>query len=99
MQKINYKSDGRIEILLSEESSWQLFDAISKVITKKFDVKLVKKLDGVDERYWDFEINGVLICLHLQHYLGISIFPLNDSSINEDVKKIAEYVIEKLSQI
>ena len=99
MQKINYKSDGRIEILLSEESSWQLFDAISKEIVKKFDVKLVKKLDGVDERYWDFEINGGLICLHLQHYLGISIFSVNDSVMNEIVKKIAEYVIEKLSQI
>ena len=99
MQKINYEADGRIEILLSEESSWQLFDTISKELLKKFDVKLVKKLDGVDERYWDFEINGGLICLHLQHYLGILIFPLNDSSINEDVKEIAKYVIEKLSQI
>ncbi len=31
MQKINYEADGRIEILLSEESSWQLFDTISKI--------------------------------------------------------------------
>ncbi len=90
MQKKNYTPDGRVEITLSEESDWQLFDTIFNEITKKFDVELVKKLDGIDERYWDFKINNGFFCLHLQHFLGISIFPVTDPSLNDETIKIAK---------
>lgn len=90
MQKSFYESDGRLEITLLDKSDWKLFEKIFQKIRENFDIKLINKIDGIDERYWDFEINGGLICLHLQHYLGISIFSVNDPAMNEVVKKIAE---------
>lgn len=94
--KISYEN-GKISISISDQADWDLFERIFEKIKEDFTIKLVNKIDGIDERYWDFEINGGLVCLHLQHYLGISIFPVNDPSINEDVKKIAEHLIEKLT--
>lgn len=96
MQKSFYESDGRLEIALLDKSDWKLFEQIFQKIRENFDIKLINKIDGIDERYWDFEINGGLICLHLQHYLGISIFSVNDPVMNEVVKKIAEKLGEEL---
>ena len=32
------------------------------------------KIDGLDERYWDLQIDAVQLTLHSQHYVGISLY-------------------------
>ncbi len=56
----------------------------------------VSKLDGFDQRYWDFKINDCELTLHLEHYLGIILFPTSKTNYkkaeNDMVKKIADYL-------
>ena len=92
MLKSFYEDDGRIEIVVSDKADWELFEELFSRIKKKFNIKLIKKLDGINERYWEFEDKDGLLCLHLQHHLGITIFPISDLSLNGKVKKIAEYL-------
>ncbi len=63
-----------INLELSDESSWSIFELIAKELTDRFNVQWKTQADGLDQRYWDFEINGIILTLHLEHYLGIVIF-------------------------
>jgi hypothetical protein len=62
-----------LEIKISDDSDWKMFEQICGFISKDLLGSLVNKLDGLDQRYWDFEINGKYLTLHLEHYLGISL--------------------------
>ena len=53
---------------LSEKSNWELFDSIAVAIVRQFGGRWVKQLAGLDQRYWDMELNDVLLTLHLEHY-------------------------------
>jgi hypothetical protein len=91
--KIEYKTrNGKTEAILSEESDWELFDEIANLITKEFNVKWVGKADGLDQRYWDFEIENLKLILHLEHYLGIRLFPTKDDNANHLVQRIGNYL-------
>ena len=63
-----------IELELTRDSNGDLFQAIAEEIAQTFKIQWKEKLSGLDQRYWDFEINGIILTLHLEHYLGISIF-------------------------
>ena len=63
-----------INLELTEDSNWSVFELIAKELTDKFNAQWKTQADGLDQRYWDFEINGIILTLHLEHYLGIVIF-------------------------
>jgi Protein of unknown function (DUF3630) len=67
----NFENSEKLELLISKDSDWKLFNGIADAILKKFKGKLVEVLDGVDERYWDIEVRGQVVTLHLEHYTGI----------------------------
>jgi hypothetical protein len=78
--KIEYSfKDGRCEAAISEKADWRLFNGIADAILSKFKGKLVERLDGFDERYWDIALDKRIVTLHLQHYLGIRLFSENRS--------------------
>jgi hypothetical protein len=73
---ISYSSkDERSEAAISDDSDWMLFNGVADAILRKFKGKLVVRLDGLEERYLDIEIRGRIVTLHLQHYVGIVLFP------------------------
>jgi hypothetical protein len=88
--------DGRTEAQLSDQSDWKLFDRMADLIEKEFHGTWVEKLDGLDQRYWDVVIGNIKLTLHLEHYLGISLFPAkgddNPSEANKLVQMISEYI-------
>jgi len=90
------ENDGVLVARLSELSDWKLFESIANEITHEFDGSWIKKLDGLDQRYWDVKINDCELTLHLEHYLGIMLFPTSKTSKlkdeNELVKRIADYL-------
>ncbi len=69
-----YEDEKHINLDLSDESNWSLFELIAKELTNRFNVQWKSQTDGLDQRYWDFEVNGIILTLHLEHYLGIVIF-------------------------
>ena len=87
---------GKTEAQLSDQSDWKLFNRIAKIIEKEFHGAWVEKLDGLDQRYWDVVIGNTTLTLHLEHYLGISLFPAkvdeNLSEANRLVQMIGEYL-------
>lgn len=66
--------DSAIEAQITSVSDWDLFDQICTFIQHEFGGVVSKQLDSLDQRYWDFTIEKVPLTLHLEHYLGISLF-------------------------
>jgi uncharacterized protein DUF3630 len=69
-----YEDEKFINLELSDDSNWLVFELIARELTDRFKVQWKIQADGLDQRYWDFEINGIVLTLHLEHYLGIVIF-------------------------
>jgi hypothetical protein len=66
-------------------------NGVADAILTKFRGKLVERLDGPDERYWDIQIRGSIVILHLQQYSGISLFAENKEA-NDLLRKLGEYL-------
>jgi hypothetical protein len=58
----------------------------------------VNKLDGLDNRYWDFYIEGYPITLHLQHYLGISLYATLEGASIDQLAEVVERISRQLRQ-
>ena len=80
---------------ISDVADWGLFDDIAELIETKIDGKWTAQLDGLDERYWDYETNPAKITLHLQIYYGVSVHPYDmDKSNSESIE-----LLHKIHQI
>jgi hypothetical protein len=88
--------DGRLEAHLCEHSDWKLFNVIASTITERFGGRWVTHADRLDQRYWDLEIDDVVLTLHLEHYLGIFLFPASNpgdlEAANSQVETISNYL-------
>ena len=79
---VRYYEEARIfGVELIKESDGPVFQLIADELTKVFNIRWTAKLDGFDQRYWDFDYRGVTLSLHLEHFLGISIFVRNPKQI------------------
>ncbi|RJF95689.1 DUF3630 family protein [Noviherbaspirillum saxi] len=65
----------RLELQISDDSAWGLFDEIASVLQREFSGSWGEQVDGIDQRYWDLKIEKVTLTLHLEHYSGITLFP------------------------
>ena len=86
-----YESKTSINAELYRDSDGKVFGMIADELTKNFKVKWIEKIYGFDQRYWDFKFKGILLTLHLEHYLGIMIY---DDKTHSDVKKATELLHE-----
>ena len=81
----------RCEAAISDDSDWMLFNGVADAILRRFKGKLVERLDGLEERYWDIEIRGRIVTLHLQHYLGIVLFAEKKEG-TDLIREVGEYL-------
>jgi hypothetical protein len=79
---------GGLEVLISEDPDWVQFEQFVHRISRETSAQCTERIDGIDARYWDFRIDGKIVTLHLQHYLGISVFGANPEA-DEAVQKVA----------
>jgi len=56
-----------------------LFEELARALKGNLGGDWTEQLNGPDQRYWDLRVGNGVITLHLEHYLGISIFPASDS--------------------
>jgi hypothetical protein len=61
-----------------------LFDRITAILEAELPAAWVDCLDGPDERYWDLGAGSGRLTLHLQHYLGISLYPTGGADADAD---------------
>jgi hypothetical protein len=85
-----YEDDKHIKIELLKDSSGSAFQMIAKELFDTFNIKWKTKLDGFDQRYWDFDFKGIPLTLHLEHFLGISIFAEKSKTNTESARKVLE---------
>lgn len=92
--QIKYSSEnGKFEANLSDESDWNLFNRIADLIANEFNGYWIEKADGLDNRYWDIAIENVILTLHLEHYLGISLFSkYDDVNTKFLIQRIGNYL-------
>jgi hypothetical protein len=75
------KSHPQIEI--SEQSDWSLFERVADFLRAALQGKWIEQLDGLDQRYWDLTAEGGSLTLHLEHYLGITLYATAGAEADE----------------
>jgi hypothetical protein len=89
--KVEYiTQDRRFEVAVSDDSDGRLFNGVADAILRKFKGQLIKRIDGITDRYWDIEIAEQVITLH-HDYTGISLFAENHE-MNDLVREIGSYL-------
>ncbi|MCU0074357.1 DUF3630 family protein [Pseudomonas koreensis] len=59
------------EIHVSDISDHSLFMRAANELQQGLGGKWLTKACGLDQYYWDLQVDGQVITLHLEHYLGI----------------------------
>lgn len=85
------------QIEVSDKSDWGLFNSLAEELKERLRGRWTEQLDGPDQRYWDLGANSGKITLHLEHYLGITVYPTDGAeaepqslALLEDAFKIIE---------
>ena len=84
-------SSGRLTFEVSKSDSWFLFRKYAKRLEKQYNAKIIEKLDGFDQKYWNFEIKSTVVVLHSDSMVGISIH-IEDGSNEELLREIVESI-------
>ena len=74
---------------LSDDESQ--FAHFADLVREALNGKWTEKINGQDQTYWDLDVEGEIITLHREHYLGVSVF------CKDRPEKIA--VLERLKRI
>nr|WP_024685917.1 hypothetical protein [Pseudomonas asturiensis] len=67
-----------MELHICDVSDWALFNAIAATLEQELGGEWLLKADGLDQRYWDLAVDGGVVTLHLEHYLGIILVVENE---------------------
>lgn len=92
MQVRYYENEKIINAELFRDSDGSVFQLIANELSKVFNIHWITKIDGLDQRYWDFEFNGTTLTLHLEHYLGISIYVKKSEMDIESARQVLEEI-------
>jgi len=91
-------SSGRLSIDLSDSASWFLFRWYAWQIKKKFNAKIIGKLNDVDQRWWDFKVKDKIVVLHSESIIGISIH-IEDGTNDGLLREIVATLLKKEGMI
>ena len=76
--KLERTPTGRVELRLSENPDD--FSRLAEIVQKMLKGKWKKQLDGLDQSYWDLDVDGIILTVHREHYLGVSVFCFEDEA-------------------
>jgi len=84
------------EIFISNEPDSELFKSLSDRLRAEFKAELIDRVEDLDSKYSDFKIKDVILTLHLQNYIGITLFTTDQNNSTEKANLLAEKVGFKL---
>ena len=59
-------ASGRLVATFDAEPWYEGFDRVARHLIEREGAEVLKRLDdGLDTRYWDFRVRGVLVTLHI----------------------------------
>ena len=85
------------QIEVSERADWSLFERLAERLKASLRGRWTEQIDGLDERYWDFEAAGGKLTLHLQHYLGITLYPTAGTAADDESLALLDAAYEVLA--
>jgi hypothetical protein len=85
-------ASNRLSIDLSNSDTDSLFKKFADQIITEFNAKVTEKLDGLDQRYWDFDVDGSTLVLFADPMVGISIH-IEDGTNDNLLRKIAKTLL------
>jgi hypothetical protein len=85
------------QIVVSKEPDTALFRATAEALESRRSGQWAAKLDDIDQRYRDYESRGAKITLHLEHHLGISVFPTDGADADSSSLDLLEEAYRALS--
>jgi hypothetical protein len=89
--KVEYITQNqRLEVALSDESDGRLFNGVAEAILRKFRGRLKTRVEAITDTYWDIEIAGQVITLHMD-WTGISLFAENHE-VSDLIREIGSYL-------
>ena len=91
------QDSNRLELHIFDDSNWPLFKEIAEVLEREFHGTWLVKIDGPEQSYWDLRIGNAVLTLHLEHYLGIMLFPSTETSNKEADDSLLTQIHEFLS--
>lgn len=59
------------------------FRLIANILETKLNIRFIDKINGIDQKYWDFDYKDNILTLHQEHYLGVSIFIKDSEKITD----------------
>jgi hypothetical protein len=80
-------ASGRLSIELDNDD--RQFNLYASRFKTKIKARLIQRLDGPDQRYWDFDVDGVKVVLHCDVFAGVSLH-LEDGSDDELLRSLAD---------
>ena len=85
--KIERKAAGRIELRLSDDPDQ--FDDIAELVRSRLSGRWTRQLDGLDQSYWDLDVQGMIITVHREHYLGVLVVCDDDAPKRQLLERLA----------
>ena len=70
--------NGLIELRLSKDGD--RFYYFAELVRAELNGVWKEQLDGLDQSYWDLDVDGVVLTVHREHYLGVSVYCSADDS-------------------
>jgi len=74
---IKRRASGSIELSLSDDPDQ--FTFLAEAIRKKLAGRWTKRVHGLDQSYWELDVQGKKITVHREHYLGVIVFCDDDA--------------------
>ena len=63
--------DGHLALQLSSADSPFPLSRFARALVREHGGEITQRVDGPDESYWDIVVDGQVLTLHRQHYLGV----------------------------
>jgi hypothetical protein len=80
-------ASGRLSIDLDNDD--RRFMLYASRLKDKIKARLIQKLESPDQRYWDYDFDGVTVVLHCDVFAGISLH-VKDGSHDEILRDLAD---------
>jgi hypothetical protein len=82
-------ASGRLTFILHDDD--RHFESYMSRLEQRCKAKIVEKLEDIDQRWWDYDIESVIVVLHSDPMAGISIH-VEEGSHDEMLRSIAEQI-------
>ena len=84
------------EILISDKPDNKIFRNLYRRLKSQYNAVPIVELEDFDCKYYDFKIGNCVLTLHLQIYIGITIFPKELDNATQEENLLVETIGMKL---